>query len=160
MIVAHDVFAETNPGFCAHALVAFTSAFQEILPQGPEVPLAYLALPIALSGELSSTFGKTNRATTLSTWMDRHPRIQVELERRIDASLELVREGLQFACFTNALTWRGAHLLRGPVKLKKAEAREYGDGVVGAIKRAERLGYWFATVGSQRAIFNTMGLTL
>lgn len=160
MIVAHDVFAETNPGFCAHALVAFTSAFQEVRPQGPEVPLAYLALPIALSGELASTFEKTNRSTALSTWMDRHPRIQVDLERRIDASLELVGEGLQFACFTNALTWRGAHLIRGPTKPKKVEAREYGDGIVGAIKRAERLGYWFATVGSQRAIFNTMGLTL
>lgn len=160
MIVAHDVFAETNPGFCVHALVAFTAAFQEVQPQGPEVPLAYLALPIAVSGDLASTFEKTNRSTALSTWLDRHPRIQVDLERRINASLDMASEGLQFACFTNALIWRDAHFLRGPAKLKKIEARKYGDGIVGTIKRAERLGYWFASVRSQRAIFNTMGLTL
>src|SRR4051812_18468369 len=53
MRVAHDVYTETNPAFCAFALVEFTKAYSSVRPDGPETPTAYLALPIALSGELS-----------------------------------------------------------------------------------------------------------
>ncbi|WP_246206968.1 three component ABC system middle component [Methylocystis heyeri] len=59
-MIAHDIFAETNPAFCAHVLVAFTSAFQETRPSGPEATLAYLALPLAISNELAQTYDGTN----------------------------------------------------------------------------------------------------
>ena len=52
MTVAHDVYAETNPAFCAAALIEFTKAYLSAKPEGPETALAYLALPLALSGEV------------------------------------------------------------------------------------------------------------
>jgi hypothetical protein len=65
MIMAHDIYSETNPAFCAHALLAFTAAFSSSNKDGPEVPLAYLALPIALAGDLGNTFDGTNKNTGL-----------------------------------------------------------------------------------------------
>ena len=56
MRVAHDVYAETNPAFCAAALIEFTKAYLSAKREGPEVPLAYLALPKEISVELSVDF--------------------------------------------------------------------------------------------------------
>lgn len=54
----HDVYAETNPAFCAAVLVEFTKAYMSERPRGPEAPVAYLALLVALSGELVGAFKK------------------------------------------------------------------------------------------------------
>ena len=158
-MIAHDIFAETNPAFCAHVLVAFTTAFQEARPAGPEAPLAYLALPLVVSNELAQTFGRTNRNTGLPVWLDRNPGVLVELANRVDASLGIVTEGISLGCFSQVLTWQGAHILRGPAPMKKVTAGS-GEAVVSAMKRAERMGYWLADVGSQRAVFSMMGLTI
>ena len=159
-MIAHDIFAETNPAFCAHVLVAFTTTFQEIWPAGPEAPLAYLALPLVISNELAQTFDGTNRNTALPVWLDRNPRVLVDLASRVDASLDIVTEGLRFGCFSHVLSWQGAHVLRGPAPIKKVTSAGSGEAVAGAMKRAERMGYWLAAVGSQLAVFSLMGLTV
>jgi len=159
-MIAHDIFAETNPAFCAHVLVAFTTAFQETWPGGPEAPLAYLALPLVISNELAQTFDGTNRNTSLPVWLDRNPGILVGLASRVDASLGIVTEGLRFGCFCQVLRWQGAHILRGPAPMKKVTSAKSGEAVAGAMKHAERMGYWLAAVGSQRAVFSMMGLTV
>jgi hypothetical protein len=159
-MIAHDIFAETNPAFCAHVLVAFTTAFQETWPAGPEAPLAYLALPLVISNELAQTFDGTNRNTGLPVWLDRNPGILIDLASRVDASLDIVTEGLRFGCFSQVLSWQGAHILRGPAPMKKVTSAGSGEAVAGAMKRAERIGYWLAAVGSQRAVFGMMGLTV
>ena len=159
-MIAHDIFAETNPAFCAHVLVAFTTAFQETRPAGPEAPLAYLALPLVISNELAQTFDGTNRNTGLPVWLDRNPGVLVELASRVDASLDIVTQGLRLGCFSQVLSWKGAHIRRGPAPMKKVTSAGSGDAVAGAMKRAERMGYWLAVVGSQSAVFSMMGLTL
>ncbi len=159
-MIAHDIFAETNPAFCAYVLVAFTTTFQETWPAGPEAPLAYLALPLVISNELAQTFEGTNRNTGLPVWLDRNPGILVDLADRVDASLGIVTEGLRFGCFSQTLRWQGAHILRGTAPIKKVTSAGSGEAVAGAIKRAERMGYWLANVGSQRAVFSMMGLTV
>lgn len=159
-MIAHDIFAETNPAFCAHVLVAFTTAFQETWPSGPEAPLAYVALPLVISNELAQTFDGTNRNTGLAVWFDRNPGILIDLAIRVDASLGIVTEGLRFGCFSQVLRWQGAHILRGPASMKKVTSARSGEAVAGAVKRAERMGYWLAAVGSQRAVFSMMGLTV
>jgi hypothetical protein len=159
-MIAHDIFAETNPAYCAHVLVAFTTAFQESWPAGPEAPLTYLAVPLVISNELAHTFDGTNRNTGLPVWLDRNPGVLVDLVSRVDASLGIVTEGLRFGCFSRVLRWQGAHILRGPAPIKKVTSAGSGEAVAGAMKRAERMGYWLAAVGSQRAVFSMMGLTV
>uniref|UniRef100_A0A9E7ZMH7 DUF6521 family protein n=1 Tax=Bosea sp. NBC_00436 TaxID=2969620 RepID=A0A9E7ZMH7_9HYPH len=90
--------------------------------------------------------------------MDRNPGILINLAIRVDASLGIVTEGLRFGCFSQVLRWQGAHILRGPTPIKKVTSARSGEAVAGAMKRAERMGYWLAAVGSQRAVFSMMGL--
>ncbi len=76
MIVTHDVYSETNPAFCTYALAAFTAAFITVNEYGPELPVAYLSLPVALSGDVADSFKGTNKNTGLLEWLERNPYIR------------------------------------------------------------------------------------
>jgi Family of unknown function (DUF6521) len=159
--VAHDIYAETNPAFGAYALVAFTRAFSSINNEGPEVPTAYLSLPVALSADLGQAFKGTNKNTGLFEWLERSPEVQVKLAERIDGTMGIVTEAIRFGCFTRVLRLKeDARLALGDRKLKTSSVTRLSHEPSEVIKRAERLGYWFATTGSTRAVFDMMGLTV
>ncbi|QEX17997.1 hypothetical protein FRZ44_33010 [Hypericibacter terrae] len=161
MKVAHDVFSETNPAYCTYALVAFTTAYLSVNEGGPEVPLIYLALPLALSGDLAIAFRGTNKSTGLLEWLERNPRVQVGLAARGNATMEIVTEAIRFACFTRVVEFGdGGRLRLGPRKFKKSARNALSEEPAQAIKHAERLGYWFAMTGSTRGVFDMMGLTV
>jgi hypothetical protein len=159
--IAHDIYAETNPAFCACALAAFTSTFLTVNTNGPEVPAAYLSLPVALSGDLGDTFLHTNKNTGLLEWLERSPQVQVGLADRLNASIDIVSEAIRFGCFTGVLKFNDrACLVLGARRVKKSSIGALSEEPGQVLRRAERLGYWFATAGSTRAVFDTMGLTL
>jgi hypothetical protein len=161
MIVAHDVYSETNPAFCSHALLAFTAAFVSSKKDGPEIPLAYIALPIALAGELGHVFNGTNKNTGLFEWLNRRPEVQIGLANLINASMNIVTEAIRFGCFSRILVVSSdARLQIGTKKVKKSAIAALSEGPAGAIKRAERLGFWFASAGSTRTIFDMIGFTV
>jgi hypothetical protein len=161
MTVAHDVFAETNPAFGTYALAAFTTAYLSINSDGPELPLLYLALPLALSGDLAATFDSTNKNTGLAEWLERSPRVQIDLTARLASSMEIVTETVRLACFTRVVELRaGARLRSGASKYKRTAGNSLSEGPALVIKHAQRLGYWFAMTGSTRAVFDTMGITV
>lgn len=158
---AHDVYAETNPAFCVAALVEFAKAYTSERPEGPETPVAYIALPVALSGELASAFDKTNRKTGLLEWLERSPQVQVGLVERVNASLDIVSDAIRFGCFTRLIViGEGARLRLGNQKLKPIATNALGEEPAQVLKRAARLGHWFAAAGSTRSVFGIMGLTV
>lgn len=161
MKIAHDVYSETNPAFCTYALAAFTTAYLSINTDGPEAPTAYLALPLALSGDLGETFVGTNKNTGLLEWIERNPQIQVGFADRVNSSMNIVTEAIRFGCFTRVLILdNSARFKVGDQKLKKSTLWGKSDDPSIVIRRAERLGYWFATAGSTRAVFDMMGITV
>ncbi|MBU8536209.1 three component ABC system middle component [Falsiroseomonas tokyonensis] len=160
MKTTHDVYAETNPAYCASVLIEFTKAYSSARPEGPETPIAYLALPVALSGELAGAFDGTNKNTGLLEWLDRSPQVQIGLAERINASMDIVTEAIRFGCFARVLVMEeGARLRLGDKKIKPSVIRALGGEPAQAIKHAGRLGYWFASAGSTRTVFDMMGLT-
>lgn len=161
MNVAHDVYAETNPAFCAAVVAGFTKAYLAEQPEGPEAPLAYVAVPLALSGDLASSFDGTNKATSLLEWLQRSPQVQVGVADRINASLQIVSDGIRLGCFVGLLAiGDGARLKLGEKAIKAAALSALGQEPQGAIKRASRLGHWFAVAGTTRTVFDAIGLTL
>jgi hypothetical protein len=161
MRLAHDIYSETNPAFCAYALGAFTSAYLSVNADGPEIPVLYLALPIALSGDLGQTFDGTNKKTGLLEWLERSPQVQIGFSDRVNGSMDIVTEAIRLGCFAHYLTMDDSARLRlGRQKFKKSAADTLSAEPAQVLKRAERLGYWFAMAGSTRAVFNMMGLTV
>jgi hypothetical protein len=161
MKLAHDIYSETNPEFCAYALVGFTAAYITMKAGGPELPTAYLALPVVLYGNLSGTFDGTNKNTGLLEWLERNPQVQVSLAERVNASMEIVTNAIRFGCFARMLKIaEGARLSLGNEKIKRKAVTALSDQPAEVLKRCERLGYWFALAGSTRVVFDMMGLTL
>jgi hypothetical protein len=161
MKVAHDIFAETNPAFCTYALGELLKSYQSICKVGPELPIAYLGLPIALSGDFAATFAETNKNTGLLEWLERAPSVRVGIAERVNASLDLVTDAVRYGCFARVLALSpDGHFALGEKKMKAAPVARLDDLSSGVIKRASRLGYWFATAGTTRNIFSIMGLTV
>lgn len=161
MNVTHDVYSETNPAFCAHVIAAFVAAFSSMRSEGPEFVTTYASIPIALSGELESAFQGTNKNTGLIEWLERAPVVQIGLTSRINQSLGIVTEGIRFACFAGVIAIdSGSRLQLGSQRLKKASQKALSAHSVNTIKRATRLGYWFAAEGSTRSAFESLGLTV
>jgi Family of unknown function (DUF6521) len=161
MNVAHDIFAETNPAFCACALVAFTASYVSLSPEGPEIPAVYLSLPIALSGDMNKAFEGTNKNTGLFEWLERNPQVQIDLSNRLNSSMSIVTEAIRFGCFTNVIQMNAnARLNIGDKVILKSALTKLTSDTAKAIKHAERLGYWFAMAGSTRSVFNMMGITV
>lgn len=161
MDLAHDIFAETNPAFCACALAHFATAFRARCDSDPELPLAYLALPIALSADLSGAFLGTNRRTGLHEWLERSPEIQVGLAGRVNSSAAIATEAVRFGCFSGTLVVGGdARLGIGARKFKRGGIVSLSNLPAQSLRRADRLGSWFAASGSTIAVFDAMGLTI
>ncbi len=159
--VAHDVFSETNPAFCAYVLADFIAAFITVNKLGPELPVAYLSLPVALSGDLGASFERTNKNTGLLEWLERNPNIQIGLAERLNWSMDIVTDAIRFGCFSRVLTvTRGGRLSLGNRKIKKIAVKMLSEGPAQSFKHAERLGYWFAAAGSTKTVFDMMGLTV
>ena len=161
MILAHDVYSETNPAYCTYVLGTFISSFISVKPEGPEVVAAYVAIPLALSGELEPSFQGTNKNTGLIEWLERSPIAQIGLTSRLNGSLDIVTEAVRLACFSDAVVLDSqARLQLGSRKLKQSARQGLSAPSRNALKRAERLGYWFGAAGSSRVIFEAMGLTV
>ncbi len=161
MTLAHDLYAETNPAFCTFALAAFLNTFTEINNAGPDLPLIYLALPLALSEDLAGSFEGTNKKTGLLEWLERTPQMSVSLSERVNSSLDIITPALRYGCFSNVLALGvDGRIKLGAQKVKPTTIAKLDPISARSIRRAARLGYWFAMAGSTRNIFGILGLTV
>jgi len=148
MAIAHDIFAETNPAYCAALLATFVGGY-------------YAALPLAISGDLASTFDRTDRRTGLLEWLRRSPAIQIRLADRINGSLDIVTEAIRFACFSHLLTIdTEGRLVPGAEAVPKYLPKQFSENTQQIFKNIDRLGCWIASAGSTRTAFDMMGLEL
>lgn len=158
MNATHDVHAETNPGYCAVSIAHFVKAYREVSYQDPILALAYIALPLILSDDLSSTFEGCNAQTGLLMWLERNPRITVRLGSRINPSLPICTDAIRYGCFSGILLLnQTGNLVAGPDKLPTEKAANIASG---AFKRARLLGRWFGGVGSARAVCEFLGVSI
>lgn len=162
MSIAHDIYAETNPAFCACVLSFFVASYKSTRGQNAPLAMAYLALPIVLSDDLSDSFVGTNKKTGLNVWVDRSPQTILALADRINSTLKITDDAVKFGCLVRILTLEiDATLSMGNNALKKFKVSELADSEIQrAFRRSDTLGHWFASAGSVRAVLNTLGVSL
>lgn len=159
MNVAYDLFAETNPAFGAFGLVGFCSKYDLASGRSPVLALAYLALPIALSDDLETSFEETAVATGLLSWLNRYPDVRLDLGARLDASKGIVSAALRFGLSARALALGTDGTIRlGANRPPAAPVANLPENPKRAVKRAERLGTWMGKAGSAGNIFSAFGV--
>lgn len=158
MTAAHDIHAETNPAFCAAVLAQFCQAYHQHQQCQSSLPTAYLVLPVALSEDLAKTFEGCIKSTGLLVWLERSPSVLSDLSKRVNATLEVTTEAIQFGCIAGLLRFEAeGEIASTNVKVPKVAIA----GAVGsAFKRARLLGSWFAGAGSARAVMEAMRVSV
>lgn len=160
MIIAHDLFAETNPAFGAFGLVSFCRSYQSISCRSPNFALSYLALPLALSGDLQDTFERTTARTGLLSWLNRFPHIRLDLRERLNASKDIVSAAIRFGLSAQALALSADGTISlGAHKLPTNSVANLPQEPKRVLKRAERLGTWMGAAGSAATVFSAFGVT-
>lgn len=161
MKFSHDVYAEMNPAYCSVLLYFFVDSYIRTGERPIDLPLIYIGLPILLSDDYHSSFTGTNKTTGLREWLNRSPDYDVNLHIRLNGSLEVVSEAIQFSCFSEYLVLNEkAELILGPKKLKKSIFKKMDSSLLESVRYSEKLGSWFASAGSTKAVFDIMGLTV
>lgn len=160
MTTAHDVFAETNPAFCCVVLAQFCLAYQQTKPaeRPPTAALVYLVLPIAVSEDLAPTFEGCNKDTGLAVWLNRNPKVPVDLSKKVNLTLEITTVAIRFGCMTGMLRLTGD----GDVEssLRKFPASVMAGVASAALKRARLFGAWAAAMGSTRSVLEALGVSV
>lgn len=155
---AHDIYAETNPAYCAAVLAQFCASHNEHQIGHSKRWGSPPVLPIVLSEDLAETFDKCVKSTGLLVWLDRSPRIRVGLSGRVNATLPVSTEAIRFGCIAGLLRLEGEGTIASSHRKLPAAV---SSGVAGpALKRARLLGSWFAEAGSARAVMEAMGVSV
>jgi hypothetical protein len=160
MNIAYDLFAETNPAFVTFGLVGFCRKYVAASGRSPELALAYLALPIALSDDLETSFEETAATTGLLSWLNRYPDVRLDLGSRLDASKDIVSSAVRFGIGARALSLVADGTIGlGARSLSPAPVANLPENPKRTVKRAERLGTWMGKAGSAGTIFSAFGVT-
>lgn len=160
MIPSRDVFAETNPAFYCAVFSQFCSFYkqEQSLQRPPEMPLVYLIVPLAISEDLASTFEGCNKDTGLPVWLNRSPKITTDLAKKVNSTLELTTAAMRFGCLAGLLRITPDGYLESAKKTLPATVS--GGVASAALKRARLLGIWMSTMGSSRAVLESLGVSV
>lgn len=158
MTYSYDVFAEINPAYCLTVLAPFCIAYaqQHRSELPPSVALVYVALPIALSEDLSQSFDGCNKSTGLFAWLSRSPGICDELGKRVNATLAITTTAIRFGCVAGKLRLTKEGELAS--LLDRVPAAVSSGVAAPAVRRARMLGTWTAAAGSPRAVLEAFGV--
>ncbi|CAE6905959.1 hypothetical protein R69608_03209 [Paraburkholderia nemoris] len=158
MNTSFDLYAETNPAFCAAVLAEFCESFRDRIDASPSMIIAYPVLPIAMSEDMAPSFAGTNVNTGFAVWLYRSPWVLEGLAQRVNTTLAITTDAIKFGCL--------AHLLHlGEDGLLSSQSRKIPktrtDGTNNpAFGRARSLGAWIAGAGSLRAVMEGFGVSV
>lgn len=156
-----DIFAETNPAFCSIVLFNFCKGYNAEASDGVDYPLILLPLPIVLSGDLEISFVNTRVDTGFFSWIDRNPTILLNLTDRIQDTLAITRNAMEFGVSKTILRVVDTGKIQPYAKgLCKKKFPPSSSKVGRAYTNACRLGQWLGQIHSVTTIYNHLGLEI
>jgi hypothetical protein len=158
MKVTYDLYAETNPAFIAYLLQRFVLKYCEKSEVPPHISLAYIAIPISLTGMLEGSFSATRSTTGFLPWLSRFPEVRIGLHSNVAASKDLTSKGLTAGVQGGLLRIAdGCNLTLGGTKRPPENLKsKLPESPKACVARAERLGGWMASAGKPATIFSAL----
>jgi hypothetical protein len=154
-----DVVANTNPAFCSLLLYSFVDGYAEAAGMGPELPLAFIAVPIVASRGVSTSFQGTNKNTGLLEWLTRVPELQIHIGDEIREALPISRHALLFGLQQRCLELINDRVLTRADALKRAPRDAAGaEDEQRMFSLARRFGVWCGGVNNTAIIFTALGI--
>ncbi len=160
-----DIYAHTNPAFCAILFYEFTKHFCEdqfgksAEIEKPPFPIYFLVYPILYTRKGYYSFQGTNKKTGFFAWLERHPEMRVDFSIEVRAGKPYVRKSLLFAVSYKLLKTDGWYYWpeENP-PLKKISWKVKTDERGQMLSNARSLGSWMGKVDIP-TIFKSLGVS-
>lgn len=156
---ALDVLAATNPALGSLIIYFFVESFIRAAETGPDLALAYLPVPVALSAPLARTFEGTTVATGLLGWTARDPSALLYLPEQTEAAVTMSRSSIIFGLQHGILAVVDGRLVARPEALRRVPKDPTGVDITRRpFTVAARLGTWCGAMRSSAMVFITLGI--
>ena len=147
-----------NPAFFAAAVEEVAKGYQDEASGPIEVPLLFVAIPLALHLETRAAFPRSI-ATRHNAWLENHQELRVGFSDRCRSIAPYVREAIVFG---------GQHgvfsvTTDGRLALSRASRRSVrrspgSQDVLAAMQAAKFVGRWLASAGPTNTVFALWGV--
>jgi hypothetical protein len=155
--ISLDTNAMSNPALTSMLLAEFVHSYQKYGHSNPTLPLAFIVLPIAMSGSVATTFSGTNRQTGFLTWLSRNPQLSLQLPPRVRNAREITSEALSFGIAYGLLQVTTLATLSGTKRRIKLSRNNLNEDRILMVETARNLGAWTSQL-SDAMIFFSLGM--
>ncbi|OAI41605.1 hypothetical protein AYO41_05370 [Verrucomicrobia bacterium SCGC AG-212-E04] len=151
MSLATEAELVQNSGVGAALVWAFTLKFYDQTDQarGPLLPLILPVLPMTFHQETVDALYRRNFDGGLDLGLAENRTLTIDLQERTQAMLPQTMQALNIAFATGLLTYLRPEGELRPVR-RTAPFRSDSEELRRMLSTATRLGYWFATINSER----------
>jgi hypothetical protein len=133
-----------NPAFLSRLLLATCNGWKSSEGQGMGVPIAFLAVPLALHRPTRDDLPR-NAATQMQKWIRENPQHLAQFDKRVVSLRPFVGIALRYGLRHGVLVSDSGHLRPGVVKRRpRGFAELETDDVTSCLVASAFLGRWFA----------------
>lgn len=152
-----------NPAFCGALSFEFIKSYETATDTlGVDYPQLFCALPIALHSDTRKKLPLTTR-TSVYTWLQRYPEVQVGFAGRARDLVPIVREGIIFAASRQVLSFTN----KGQVTRDHEKASFVPNFLSSStpemkeiVLASRLLGRWFASAGATTTLLSSWSITV
>ncbi|MDP2496184.1 DUF6521 family protein [Shimia thalassica] len=149
-----------NPAYLSSLMCDFVREFTKAKQEACPITLVYLFPALSLHRQTRERF-PSRTVTSLYEWIQANEDVLVDLPRRANALLPLLREGAKFALYQEVLELSGGHGLilggkKGHFTPKTIES--VSIDVRETVTSTRFLAKWFAKSGSEASILSGWGI--
>ncbi len=150
-----EVINNLNPAFCGEILRRSLFKYQTISKDYMPITLVYLVLPVVLHKDTRKAIGNTRKE--MHPWLQENPQIKVDFAKRVKGFENITNETLTFLYIDLSVT----------VYTRCVETKNYkpkplnsfsNEEIKDCMKKAERVGQWFARAGAPSNIYIMWGV--
>jgi hypothetical protein len=150
-----EITNNLNPAFCGEIIRRCLYKYQTMTKKHLPVTLSYLILPIVLHKDTREAIGNTRKE--MHPWLQENPQVKVDFAKRVKGFEQITNETLIFLTQDLSIQmYTGSieilHFRPKPITIFSSEE------VKDCMRKAERVGQWFARAGDPASIYIMWGI--
>lgn len=150
-----EIVNNLNPAFCGEIIRRCLYKYQTTAKGYMHITLVYLVLPVVLHKETRDAIGNVKKE--MHPWLQDNPQVKVDFAKRVKGFEPITNETLTFL-------WKemSTKIYTGSVEIinyrPKPAINFTSEEIRDCMKKAERLGQWFAKAGGPSNIYIMWGV--
>ena len=145
-----------NPAFCGRILFSMINEYQKPANRAVPFPLLFMVLPLILHED---TRNAISRSTQLINWTHTHRELVCSFPARAREFVEITNETVEWLLVTGYIVVNENGEIEKSKYVRNLNKIKYtSDEISDCLRKAERVGRWFAKAGKTENIYVALGV--